>query len=345
MQEQYDTIKRARALLAATPKSTARKSTVDDYRGKIKRLANRMEVTRTFDAVINEALKTRKKSSWQAYRAALLFTARNGLETYLAEQDTLQRGMKAAEALGQQTDWSPWLSMITKVEDSRRALQTVLDASLPIEGRLDRHSKRQDMKGLPSDWREQIVARMPTYSMAALTAAVTGCRPAELVSGVKLSIADGMLTAYILGAKVDVEKGKGQEWRKLSWSVDHPSGLVQEILRQVRFTSGERIVQIANASNFSKSMSNAGKRLWPKRKATITPYCMRHQVAADMKADGGLSSTEISAALGHVSDVTKSTYGHANMGRGGGVAPTKVSAARTVKMKTPSKAASKKVKL
>ena len=221
MQEQYETIKRARALLAATPKSTARKSTVDDYRGKVKRLADRLEDASSFEAVVNQALKTHKKSSWQAYRAALLFTVRNGLEVYLSEQDKLQRGMKAAESLGQPTDWTEWLALVTKVEDSRRALQAVLDAALPIEGRVDRHTKRQDMKGLPADWREQIISRMPTYSMAALTAAVTGCRPAELVHGVKLSIVDGMLFAYIKGAKVDVENGKGQEWRQLTWAADH----------------------------------------------------------------------------------------------------------------------------
>ena len=200
------------------------------------------------------------------------------------------------------------------------------------------------MKGLPSDWREQIISRMPAYPTAALTAAVTGCRPAELVHGVKLSIVDGMLVAYIKGAKVDVEKGKGQEWRQLSWQADHSSTLLQDLLRQVRLTGGEQIVQIKNASNFSKSMSNAGKRIWPKRKATVTPYCMRHQVAADMKSDGGLTGAEISAALGHQSDVTKSTYGHANMGKRGGVSPSKVIAARTVKIKALSRAANKKVK-
>jgi hypothetical protein len=48
-----------------------------------------------------------------------------------------------------------------------------------------------------------------------------------------------------------------------------------------------------------------------------------------MKADSG----EISAALGHLSDATKSTYGHANMAKGGGVAPSEVASARAVKMK------------
>jgi integrase len=80
-------------------------------------------------------------------------------------------------------------------------------------------------------------------------------------------------------------------------------------------------------------MSNAAAREWPRRKTTVTPYCFGHQIAADMKADGQLDSGEISAALGHLSDATKSTYGHAKMSKGRGVALARVIAARPVKMR------------
>jgi hypothetical protein len=76
-------------------------------------------------------------------------------------------------------------------------------------------------------------------------------------------------------------------------------------------------------------MSNAAAREWPKRQTTVTPYYFRHQVSADMKADGQLDSGEISAALGHLSDATKSTYGHANMCQERGVTPAWVKAARS----------------
>jgi integrase len=69
----------------------------------------------------------------------------------------------------------------------------------------------------------------------------------------------------------------------------------------------------------------------------ITPYCFRHQAASDMKADGQLDSGAISAALGHLSDATKSTYGHANMCKGRGVAPARVTAARAVKLRAAAK--------
>lgn len=66
------------------------------------------------------------------------------------------------------------------------------------------------------------------------------------------------------------------------------------------------------------------------------------QVAADMKADGELDSGEISAALGHLSDATTSIYGHANMSKGCGVAPARMTAARPVKVRAHAKPAVKK---
>jgi hypothetical protein len=50
--------------------------------------------------------------------------------------------------------------------------------------------------------------------------------------------------------------------------------------------STRRTVTIENVSNFSEAVSNAAAREWPKRKTTITPYCFRHQAAADTKAAG-----------------------------------------------------------
>ena len=110
--------------------------------------------------------------------------------------------------------------------------------------------------------------------------------------------------------------------------------LIETVTKDVKPVN-EVVVQIPRAKAFSDAMRSAGKREWPSRKTSITPYCMRHQAAADMKADEGMSSGDISAALGHCSDVTKSTYGHANMGRSGGVAPARVEAALAVKTKKP----------
>lgn len=90
-------------------------------------------------------------------------------------------------------------------------------------------------------------------------------------------------------------------------------------------------------------LGNAAACEWRKWKWTITPYCLRPQPAADMKADEQLDSGEISAALGHLSDATKSTYGHANMCKGRSLAPARLTAAREVKLRA--KVSAEKLKL
>lgn len=341
--DEFHIIRAARKLLVETPKSVISPRSKADYSAKIKRLIaatvfseNQMQ---TFAPLIAKALETTKKSTWQSNRAALVYKARAGLEKFLAKQDELQRRNKTLMLVEDSVDLSDWKEEVAKVNQWREALHSILNAKLPTEGRSNRHTKRQDMRGLPDDWREQIISRMPRYQPAVLVAAVTGCRPSELVKGVELSIRDGYLVARIQGAKVDIVGGKGQEWRELSWPIEHENNMVQDLVKRTIEANGCLKVTVTSASNFSNAMSQAAFRIWPHRKAPITPYCMRHQAAADMKSSGELCGTDISAALGHSSDVTKSTYGHSSMGKKGGVSPTGVLAACPVKIIDPSKAA------
>lgn len=347
MKEQYEVIKGARELLSTLTSDTKNGATKQDYVSKIRRLTARCGSGEAYAAIVAEALKTRKKTTWQANRAALKYVWADGIAKLLEEQDKLQRANRAAAAAGGTPNKEAWIEIVGNIEQMTKALKLLLEAKLPREGRENRHTKRLDMKGLPPDWRERIIARMPKYADQALVAAVTGCRPVELVSGVELTIdtETGGLVAMIKGAKISDESG--QEWRRMCWAADTDSPLVSSLAELVGKHPAGSVVRIGvdNAKAFSGAMRAAGKREWPKRKTTVTPYCMRHQAAADMKAVGTMSSGDISAALGHVSDVTKSTYGHANMGRKrGGVAPKQVEAARPVQTKTPSKAARKVTK-
>ena len=344
MSEQFDVIKRARELQAAIAKRELKDATKQDYEAKVRRFESRIGADESYAAMISEALKTVKKATWQANRAALMFAFTGALRQRLDQQDKLQRAIKASIAAGGMPDHSGWHKVVSQVENMTTGLKLLLEAKLPIEGREDRHTKRQDMRGLLANWRERIIARMPKYADQALVAAVTGCRPAELVNGIELWIDEqtGELVAWIKGAK-STDK-TGQAWRQMSWPADSDSPLVRSLADLVSKQPAGTKVRIAvdNAKAFSGAMRAAGKREWPKRKSSVTPYCMRHQAAADMKACGSLSGGEISAALGHVSDVTKSTYGHTNMGcKSGGVSPARVKSARPVQTKTPSSAARK----
>lgn len=340
--ERFEIVKRARATLASMPESVANLKTTTGYRAKAKRLIHQVHangvVANGIDQIIAQAKKTTSIATWFSRRAALIYSFRAGLSDALAKQDKLQRALRAELLAPTAPEWETWGALVDNIGMLEAWLLRVRDEPAPPpETRKPRHSKRRDMRGLPDDWRERIVARLPKYHTAALVAAVTGCRPDELVTGIRLSIEDGHLVALIRGSK-QTEK-TGQPWRRLFWPLDSSSSLVQAVIDLVNREGrvGEAEVRIKDAKAFSGAMRAAGHREWPGRRTTITPYCLRHQAAADMKASGQLTSEEIAAALGHCCDVTKTTYGHANMGRRGGTAPKKVVAARTVsaKLKNP----------
>jgi integrase len=314
MQAEYDIIKRARELLATLPKSMQRL----------------FKAGQSHQTLLTVAMNTTKVATWFSRKAAIKHASRDLVERLLHQQDQAQRVLRSIPA--DDPRWTEWRKTVRSLGQWSTLLQTVHDApAIPKEGRKNRHSKRQDMKGLPDDWRERIIARMPNYASAALVAAVTGCRPEELLSGVHITVEDGFLVAHIIGAK-NTEK-TGQPWRRLFWRLDSESVLVKALIKIVgeRQVNDGLKVQIKSTKAFSGAMAAASKREWPGRKSSLTAYCFRHQAAADMKSAGRLSDSDISAALGHISDVTKSTYGHPGMGRSGGVAPDRVKAARPVR--------------
>jgi integrase len=333
--EEFETIKHARAMLAAIPKSSASEKTKAGYQRTMQRLN---ATAKSGAGIIANASKTRKISTWFSRRAAIIYTTRDLVERLMKTQDAMQRELRGA---GQDDPrWREWRATVREIKPWASFLKQAYEVpAIPKTGRVARHSKRQDLKGLPADWREKIIKRLPAYAPATLIAAVTGCRPDELVSGVTLSIDNGHLVALIRGSKTTGLTG--QSWRRLLWPENSESGMVRELARLVvqNQVSGGWEVNIKSAKAFSGAMRAAGKREWPGRPASITPYCLRHQAAADMKAAGTLSSGEIAAALGHCSDVMKSAYGHALMGRTGGVSPVKVLAARPIKRKAVSDAA------
>lgn len=327
--QEYETIKDARAMLQANQASAPSQRTVAGYEAKTALIMRRVRPATDIESVITQAKQTRSVSTWFGRKAALMYTLRRNTAYLLAEQDTMQRAIKAAQAAGGAPSQEGWQEIVRKIglmAEWHRRLQ--VEPGPPVEDRRQRHSKRRDLRGLPHDWRERLVARMPNYRLAVLANAVTGCRPDELAKGVQLAIEGGVLVATIQGAKVT---GKtGLPWRRLSWSMDSDSPLVRALIAEVQ--GGANVAQIVNAKAYSGAMRAAGGREWPKRKTTVTPYCMRHALAADMKASG-MGAEEISVALGHCSDVTKQYYGSASQGgRSGAVVPARVEAARQVRM-------------
>lgn len=204
--------------------------------------------------------------------------------------------------------------------------------------RAKRRSKRRALAGLPDNWRIALCKRAASgqYLFPLIVLALTGCLPAELVSGVHLWRSKNEATGRwlihfsIAGAKVKAEQG--QPVRTITYDAKDPHPFVI-IVNELLDAQPEPQVfaQISSAINLTVEIRRLARSLWPKHKQPITAYCFRHQFAADMKANGDDEAT--SRGLGHISAETRSVYGTAGQASKGRhrVRPLQVEAQRPVK--------------
>jgi integrase len=182
--------------------------------------------------------------------------------------------------------------------------------------RRKRNSKRKALAGLPTNWREALCQKglAGKYGVAMLVAALTGCRPAELERGVKVwRTFDVERNQYLVhfeisGAKVKAMQGQPSRHMAYPEQNCHPLvALLKESL--TKLDDNKRLIRVEKAVNFTVEVRRIAASLWPKHPHTITPYCFRHQWAADAKRMGTVDS--VSQGLGHVSSKTRRIYGTA----------------------------------
>lgn len=185
-----------------------------------------------------------------------------------------------------------------------------------------RHTKRRSLRGLPPDWREQLVnaAAGSKYADQVRVMALCGCRPAELEKGVLIRRDGDEIVIGIEGAKVSKRTGGGQSWRELRIAADHPlaAGLQDGQYR------------VPNAKAIENAIEHFATKLWPRRTERISAYSLRHAAASDYKA-AGLDQPAVAAALGHASTATMDRYGSASAGGKGGLTLKSAQAAQKVR--------------
>lgn len=222
-----------------------------------------------------------------------------------------------------------------------------LSALVDLKGRgfagpRTRHTgKRRALAGLPKDWREMLCQRGAAgkYRAALLVTALTGCRPAELERGVKVwrsfdsKLKRSLIHFEIVGAKVKV--GQGQPVRRMAYAEEDGHPLVAMINPLVSATEdGSLVVKIEKTLNFTVEVRRLAASLWPQHRHAITPYCFRHQWAADAKRAGAVDA--VSRGLGHLSSKTRRRYGTASQaGQGRVLQPVEVEAERAIKPVAP----------
>lgn len=175
-------------------------------------------------------------------------------------------------------------------------------------------TKRDSIIGLDEDWLAQLISLSFRSKFAShiRIMCLTGCRPSEFANklksekleGIKVEIFGDVISITIAGSKCSDNRKSGQEFRKLTFPMNHP------------FAAGlQPGFYFASSKQIQDAVRGFGKKI--ERKATkakkiISTYSVRHQVASNLKSSN-IDRDDISLALGHQSADTKSTYGSSTL--------------------------------
>lgn len=146
-------------------------------------------------------------------------------------------------------------------------------------------------------------------TLAAVTLGLTtGMRPSEMTKAQLLP--DGRV--LIFGSKKRLNKQGNGLNRGRNRTVNIPQGWEDRVRRALDKLSGKTPKDL---DAIAARLRRLGRRLWPDIKAVPSLYSLRHQVASDLKAQGG-DSFVIAAQLGHRDGITAPRYGNARAGGG-----------------------------
>jgi len=329
----YAIVKAARALIQGV-NASASESTLAQYKAGYARMEQQ---GLTPEKIAGTA------RSYYFYRAALVHNVATEIRQALTDTDRAakqglseawEQGVKRLEHLAHRLDhYRP--DPDGKHLDQRIISRWAVEAEKRQRAgeRIESHSKRSRLRGLPVDWRDQMFegAKNSKYQTAIAVLAATGARPAEFEKGILVGIANADTLRFTI-AGVKLHNGKyGQETRTLEISANTLT--TKHLLNLVQAQGQLRIE--AKAGSLSDFVRHLSQRTFPHLKKTTSAYAFRHQFAADLKGDG-LDSVDVATALGHCVDETQGFYGTARNARSSG-GLQKVTGTRAVREKTAEK--------
>jgi integrase len=252
----------------------------------------------------------RSKSTYYKYRAALQAV---GGARLVALLEMVDLGRASADVVD-------WFRHTMAVLHQAGVLERI--PGCPIENPTPKRGKRRSL-GIRY-WRERMwrraYRRFTKYCGPLAILHLAGVRPDELEKGVWVS-ADSderILTLSIRGAKTSRDGTTGQPWRQVFINCkDADHGSPKYFLEKLVLMN-DGVVQVsACAHNLCDFVRRLADQEFGRKRHQISPYSYRHQTAADLKGDTGVSKLEIAAVLGHQSDRTQKNYGSVRQAGGG----------------------------
>lgn len=196
---------------------------------------------------------------------------------------------------------------------------------------------KRDISKLSKDYRDKILEYAVSKDMKCKNAIAvlysTGCRPDELVKGVRVSISNDLknLEFTIMGSKLNAEQRRGIRLRKISVSIHDENNKIKSnilpLLNDLQKNDFETMkVSVTSANSFSGYISKISKRIYPRKKYHASAYSFRHSFATDLK-NSGTDPVVVAKSMGHASTRSQQSYGRKRRGSSGDVSPVLEAAA------------------
>lgn len=176
--------------------------------------------------------------------------------------------------------------------------------------------KKIGLAKAPKNWQNILLntfADDKSMQLALAIAEITGCRPAELVLGVQLSLSGGGgITFRIDGVKVDAGRGQPLRAIDVAYSTTPAFILLLEYLNESQ--TGSAMIAINDAKQYSDRIRYQSRKLFPFFETGFSSYSYRHAFSAAQKK-AGISRRDLAKSMGHRSCASQSAYGRKKLGR------------------------------
>jgi len=257
----------------------------------------------------------RNADSFKVYKHAVCWHLRQEIRELLQNQDRQQRENDRSTS---------WLNNVAIIEQLQREYENVHAHMWTPKPKPDRAMRK--LIGAPrADGRKKLVLkniarafpnwmsftlwqmRHSIYKDAVRVLSMIGCRPEELVHGVKVELNEfGYLVLTVRhGAKVTKEAG--QPWRKITLpETGIPMGW------RARLQSGAHfVVQTASKDGLRRKLHRVSEKFFPGM--LVSAYVFRHALATRIR-DTEASTEDLAGFLGHSVAKTQAKYGHKRAG-------------------------------
>lgn len=298
---------------------------------------NKMIYPQDANTIFNLVRQSKTKATLRKYARAVRHVALNALSDQIKQADSAQRkgDWQTVERIVSQPQFTAFTNL---------AKLMPTDFSKDWEATKKRKGKKSSLSRLPNNWREQMAAKSTgQFRIPMMLALVTGVRPEELQKGVLVKLLNKSLYVHIKGAKV--KENAGQKYRLFKLA-DHP--ITKELIQIMQINNEtEMLVQVEKGNSVTTHMREVGKKIWPKRKESITCYTARHAMAAECKQAifEGANPDLVSQVLGHIVDKTASYYGNRFQSGGICVVPAAIKVPKEIKHKSAVRNANRKTSI